>query len=244
MMKRLLTAMAVVAILAVSLNGTAYADTYPISPPGASVALAARDFIQFVPEESPGLPVPNPVIGNNLGQHPGAFVIGFPELGSYFIGVFGGLIDTSNPTAAVYLWETTGGFPNTVPFPGPQIQVGYWDGLTFTAYGISQYASYLGTGIPETGQPPDTSRREITSSITPLVAFGITPGFASPLNAVRIEVADFSHPQVTAVAATTVPEPSAMLLLGTGTALIGCSRLRSRKESLGLGPARAKHRVV
>jgi hypothetical protein len=101
-----------------------------------------------------------------------------------------------------------------VAFTGPQIQLGYWDGVAFSPFGIPQAASYLGTGAPETGPP---FVREITSSITPLSDFGISPGSTVLLNAVRIEAADmFAHNQVTAVATNVVPEPSSILLFGTG----------------------------
>jgi hypothetical protein len=114
----------------------------------------------------------------------GAFAIGFPTAGTFFVGVFGGPIDTGNPNAAVYLWETTAP-SNDVAFTGPRVQLGYWDGLAFMPYGVPQAASYLGTGVPA-----DDPSREITSSITPLSDFGITPGFPFALNAVRIEAAD------------------------------------------------------
>ncbi len=86
----------------------AYASpVYPLAPPGSSVTLELDSFIQSVPEQSSGLPDPNPVIGDNIGQHPGAFGVGFPPVGTYFIGVFGGPINTNQPGNAVYLWETS-----------------------------------------------------------------------------------------------------------------------------------------
>jgi hypothetical protein len=206
-----------IAAITALLAGTASATTYPIAPPGASVTLSPVDFIQSVPDESPRLPNPNPVIGDNLGQHPGAFVTGAPDLGSFFVGVFGGPIDTTLPDAAIYLWETTG-FGAGVSLTGPEIQLGFWDGTAFTPFGMSQPASYLATHVR-------AGTMEIRSSITPLSDFDISPGFSSPLNAVEIEVVDSSaHNQVTAVAsnsveANAVPEPSVGPLLSIG--LIG-----------------------
>jgi hypothetical protein len=225
MAKRLFTPIALASLLVVLLGGTAFADTYPIAPPGATVSLNASDFIQFVPQETPGMPVPNPVSGNNIGQHPGAFGTGFPPVGWFFIGVFGDLINTNDPTSAIYLWETSAA-PFTGSSTGPQIQLGYWNGNTFSPFGIPQSASYFGTGAP--GMDPFF---EITSSITPLIDFGITPGFGSPLNALLVKVVDpNAHNQVTAVAANTVPEPSSLLLLGTCIAglLVRWQRLSAR----------------
>jgi hypothetical protein len=39
--------------------------------------------------------------------NPGAFLVGFPPVGSFFIGVFGGPINTIDPDVSVYLWETS-----------------------------------------------------------------------------------------------------------------------------------------
>jgi hypothetical protein len=229
MKKSLLTIMAAgFAGMATFFGSAASAGQYPIAPPVTYVTLPLSSFIQSVPYTSwTGSPDPNnPVIGDNLNEHPGAFYTGMPSVGLYFIGVFGSPIDTSNPNAAVYLWETTSvGFGGQ---SGPQIQLGYWDGTAFSAYGSPQAASYWDTGV-STGVGGGLYM-EINSSITPLTDFGISPGFPPFLNAVEIKVVDYSaHNQVIAIA---VPEPSATLLLGGGLAcLLGYGRQR-KKNSL------------
>ena len=212
------------AVKLMTTGGVVSAALYPVAPPGSFVELQPADFIQFVPDQSPGLPDPNPVLGDNLGQHPGAFGVGFPDAGTFFVGVFGGPINTGHPHAAVYLWETTNP-PNGVAFTGPQIQLGNWDGASFHPQGIPQTASYLGTGVLEAG-------REITSSITPLSDFGIVPGHPEPLNAVRIEAIARLHNQVTAVAANVIPEPAALVVW---TLLVGLmvEHLRGAKRPRG-----------
>lgn len=184
---------------------------FPAAPPG-SVVTRPLDFVRSVPEQSPGLPDPNPVIGSHLDQHPGAFGTGQPDVGAYFVGVFADTIATALPGAALYLWETTGG-ENLVPFAGPLVELGFWNGTAFTAYGVPQPASYLGTGVLVW----DGGWREITFSAIPLSAFGISPEIA--LNAVRIEAVDGqAHNQVTAVAVSAVPEPAAAPLIAIGLA--------------------------
>jgi hypothetical protein len=203
MKKSLLTIIAAAfAGMAAFFGGTASAGQYPVAPPGTYITLQLSSFIQSVPSQSSGLPVPNPVIGDHLGQHPGAFSSGQPPVGAYFVGVFAGLIDTSDPGTGVYLWETTG--PGLGGGAGPQIQLGHWDGTAFSAYGSPQAASYSGTGVLE--DVGGGMYYEIYSSFTLLSAFGISPGAPLCLNAVRIEATVNAHNQVTAVAV--VPEPS------------------------------------
>ena len=228
MKKSLLTVIAAAfAGLATFFGGGAFAGQYPVAPPFTYVTLELSSFIQSVPYTSwTGSPDPNnPVIGDNLNQHPGAFYTGSPLVGAYFIGFFGVPIDTSNPGAAVYLWETTSVGLNGAK--GPQIQLGHWNGTAFHAYGNSSAASYYDTGVSvNTGSG---GYMELNSNITPLTDFGISPGFPALLNAVEIEASDFNaHNQVIAVAV--IPEPSATLLLGTGLAcLLGYGWQRKAK---------------
>jgi hypothetical protein len=186
------------------------------------VSLDPWDFIQSVPEQSPGLSVPNKVIGDHLGQHPGGFDTGGPKVGTFLVGVFGGQIDLHRPDADVFLWETTAaGYGD--PFLGPQISLGYWDGNTFTPYGNPVNALY-----DFTGAPGDLPGMEIYSSVTPLGEFNI-PG--SPyLNAVEIAVVDVNREnQVTAVATYAIPEPSTIVLAGAAvTCLLAYGWMRKR----------------
>ena len=224
-MKPLITSATAVAIVVTLLPVTASANVYPIAPPGTTVTLSLNDFIQSVPDGTPGLTGANPVIGDIIGQHPGAFITGAPLSGEFFIGVFGGRIGTGNPDAAVYLWETSGGNePHNMPETGPLIQLGFWDGTAFTPEGLPQLASYLGTG-------DSASDKEILSSVTPLSDFGVTPGFPFTLNAVKIEIVDASvERQVTAVATNVIPEPGMGFLLSVfSLGILGCSRWRRIK---------------
>lgn len=217
-------------------GGTASAGMlYPIAPPGSTVSLEPRDFIQSVPDQTFGLLNPNPVIGDNIGQHPGAFRVGFPPLGSYFVGVFGAPIDLNHPDNAVYLWETSNVSNDATGFLGPQIQLGYWNGLNFTGYGITQNALYKPTGVLEDSFP-DPPFREITSSVTFLKDL-LQDGMGNQLdyslltlNAVKIEVTDVNlHNQVTAVAVNTVPEPASIAIWGLGAIGVGLAALRKKK---------------
>ena len=212
---------------------SAFANSYPIYPGGTYVTLSSGNFIQSVPDQSPGMPNPNPVIGDNLNQHPGGFGVGWPIENNFFIGVFGGPIDTKNPNAAVYLWETTGGGVGLNGAPGPLISVGFWDGTEFI---MPPDAVTVPSHFYDTGQwlypyyYPYDYFYMITSSITPLSAFnlGDTTDFGI-YNAVKISYNPHGHNQVTAVATNIVPEPSTFLLLGVGLAGVGFLRRRMKK---------------
>lgn len=229
-MKRFVIA---VACMLGSLWGGTASGGYPIAPPGSTVSLEPRDFIQSVPDQTFGLLNPNPVIGDNYKQHPGAFGVSSPPLGSYFVGVFGAPIDLNHPDNAVYLWETT-----IPPIPatgtlGPQIQLGYWNGLNFTGYGITQNALYKPT---DEYTSISQSTYNINSSVTFLKDL-LQDGMGNQLdyslltlNAVKIEVTDVNlHNQVTAVAVNTVPEPASIAIWGLGAIGVGLAALRKKK---------------
>lgn len=105
MKRRPLTKRACLAAIVVAgaCASTVFARSYAIAPPGVSVRLQPGDFISYVPQQSPWLPVPNSVVGDNIGQHPGAFKIGFPDVGTYFVGVFGHGISPGEPKTSIYL---------------------------------------------------------------------------------------------------------------------------------------------
>lgn len=88
MMKYVTLTIAAGIVMAGLYSRTAFANAYPIAPPNTVLTLQPADFIQSVPEQSPGSPASNPVIGDHLGQHPGAFATGGPPVGTFFIGVF------------------------------------------------------------------------------------------------------------------------------------------------------------
>jgi hypothetical protein len=232
MIKPLLTiSTAACAAMAAFFATTTSAELYPVAPPGSFVTLTRSSFIQSVPYTSwTGMPDPsNPAIGDNLYQHPGGFYTGQPLLGTYFIGVFAEQINASVSGAAIYLWETSG--PIGGGGQGPQVQLGRWTGTTFQAYGSPQPASYLDTGVwLDTG---GGLYMELYSSLIPLSAFGIEPGFPFLLNAVRIEAADLNaHNQL--IAAAVVPEPSATFILAAGLAcLLGGRRFPELPRRLG-----------
>ena len=246
--------MKTIALLASVLMGlfvsSASANFYPIAPPHSLVSLDPSEFIYAVPQQTEGLVTPSPIIGDDVGQHPGAWQAADPSYGVtgpdlYLVGLFARPIDTSNANAAVYLWRTFGnlgsGYSGSVG--GPQIEVGYWDGSTFTRYGRPQFASYRDTGVggdayihPYPCEFLCFEIHELASSMTLLSDFDIPLGFPTLLNSVRIEAANFYDRQywagsdwrVTGIAANLVPEPETLSLLAVALiALSGCRRRSS-----------------
>jgi len=220
-------------------GSSASADLYSVAPSPNTVSLGLNNFIESVPQGSGLANPPNPVIGdNNIGssnsllsptQHPGAFAVGGPQVGSYFIGVFGVSIDTSKD-GSVYLWETTSS-PFTSAVAGPQIQLGFWNGLDFKSSGNSVAASYLSTGQDVfVNGPSGAALYALNSSITHLSDFHIS---GNPIvNAVEISVTDqFAHNQVEAAAitGTAVPEPSTFVVAATA-ALVGLAIAWRRRK--------------
>jgi hypothetical protein len=229
-MKYLAVTLAAAAGMAALSGGPASADLYPIAPPGTSVTLQPSEFIQSVPQ-SFGVSYPNPlnqpngdtVIGDDIERHPGAV---FNSSSSFLIGVFGGPIDTS-PGADVFVWHTG---RDDFPFTGPLIQLGHWDdiGKVFTSFGNTVATSFLDTGV---SVPVVGFFGELSSSITPVSAFGVD-GIPF-LNAVELTYNNSlgSDNRVTGVAANLVPEPSTMLFFGSGLAcLVGYGWQRKKQQ--------------
>jgi len=181
---------------------------YHIAPgPGTTVELDDSDFLVAAPDGQNYLP-PN-AIGNNYGQHPGAFGTGWPPPDSYFVGVFADQLDLNMPDGNLYLWETTGSGLSGAE--GPDVQLGFWDWglMTFTATGTVQTAVYFSTDYES-----PTNGYIINSSTIPLADFQVGD---DPVNAVCIAYNQFGHNQVTAVGSNAViPEPGTAALWGLG----------------------------
>jgi len=179
------------------------ANEYPIAPAGTSVFLQPWDFLQYSPDCA-RCNLPNGVTGDDLDRHPGWAT---PVYAS-FIGVFAHDIDLDLAGAAIYLWESSSGdADSSVYFRGPDIQLGYWDGINFLASGVQAQALYYSTGLRQEAG----TGLVLHSSVTPLQDFQIQG--KPTLNALRISAAADGHNQVIAVAAT--PEPSGLLLVGS-----------------------------
>ncbi len=225
------------------IGGTTFAGPfppYPVAPPTDSINLQLGNFIQYVPEQSPWLEqwpwgtTVNPVIGDNIGQHPGGYISGGPPQGVYFVGVWDYVPEVYTKFGAgVYLWETTGGGglgSNDIPFDGPQVQLGFWDGLGFLPVGNPHSASYQGTHVASDIAPTF----EICFSFIPFSDFGITDigDLHFPI-AARVEAAyPNAHNQVTAVALVDVPEPTGARLVLCVAALASGYALHRRKHIL------------
>jgi len=217
-------------VVAVLFFNTASAGLYPSLPEYSYVTLDDNAFLRYIADQSPGEPKPNPVIGNNLVQHAGGL---YWVDKYYFIGVFWRGVDTSNPETAIYLWETTG---DALYSDGPRIQLGYWDGTEFLAYGIPQAARYRPTGVWVHFESWGREfRGHLNASITPLVDFHIRPDFPFEINAVKIEVYDYfnAHNQVTAVATNHlahVPEPATLPLVAVSLLTLLGFTLRQERQ--------------
>ena len=187
--------------------GPALAGLYHIAPgPNTTVDLDGSDFLVAAPK---GLNYcESKAIGDNYGQHPGAFCVGWPPSDSYFIGVFADQLDLTFPQSKLYLWETTGsGLSGDA---GPHVQLGFWDwgSMTFTDRGTVETAHYFSTQFVS-----PTNGYIINSSVIPLNDLVLA---SDPINAVRISYNSGGHNQVTAVAFKPVPEPSTAALFGLG----------------------------
>ena len=205
--------------------GPTLAGLYHIAPgPNTTVDLDGSDFLVAAPK---GLNYcESKAIGDNYGQHPGAFCVGWPPSDSYFIGVFADQLDLTFPQSKLYLWETTGsGLSGDA---GPHVQLGFWDwgSMTFTDRGTVETAHYFSTQFVS-----PTNGYIINSSVIPLNDFALA---SDPINAVRISYNSGGHNQVTAVAFKPVPEPSTAALFGLGLSgwtWWAWSRRTSRRKS-------------
>jgi hypothetical protein len=213
-MRRQLLITAAIVCLAFTIVARTTGNPYPIAPPGSHVDLSLHDFLMEVVDHHPWMSM-GQVTGDHIGGHPGGFGIGNPPEDWYFVGLFSAPLDTGLPGASVYLWETSSG-PNTVPFEGPEVQLGHWNGSWFVPLGVPRTAYYLGTGAPA-----DDGFREITSSILSMQELGIQPQWPLTVNAVRVRATVTGHNQVTAIAARVVPEPSGLAVFGLGIVSVG-----------------------
>jgi hypothetical protein len=225
---RVIVAIGLAAISGVPTSAQLY-PAYPPSPGSRPMfaILQPSDFVQSVAQATPFVTNPDELIGDHLGEHPGAFVSGMPPDGSFLVGVFGGPIAADRPNA-IGLWETSGPRPIDFIFGGPGIQLGFWDGFNFIPFGDQVQASYR-----DTGAPADDAGMHIASSVIPLSRFNLMlPPFVD-LNAIRIEAIPGGHNQVTGAAINVtnfIPEPSAVVLFGTGLVCVLARAWKVKKQ--------------
>lgn len=206
-------------VFSCSVPASAMAGQYHVAPgPDTVVDLAPRDFFKYAPQGNHY--DPSSAVGDDYGQHPG---VGFPPQDGYFVGVFGGFVNTYRPDGKLYLWETTAG-EGLGGEQGPLIQLGLWNWgtATFTPRGDELPASYFGTQF----HSQDNPIYEINSSATPLSDFNVTQQY---VNAARISFNPSGHNQVTAVASNAVvPEPGMFIIWCMGLAGLAWQEQRRR----------------
>lgn len=212
---------------------------YPLGSSMGQVALEDNDFIQSVPLQSAGfnspylsLPEFNPVIGHRIGQHPGGFVTGMPAPNAFFVGVFAHALDTHDPGAMLYLWETSCCPGHVALYDGPLVELGFWSGETFTALGIPPMPDETRSALYRTtGVLADDHQLQIGASAVRLPELGLPLGYEPPygmfVNAIRVRPNPWGHNQVTAIAATQVAEPAVAWLLLPALVMLRMTR-RSR----------------
>ena len=194
----------------------AFANTYPLYPPGSTVTLGLDNFLQSSPFNTSLNPMLQAPLGDHYNGHPGwnGNVAG---PGDYFIGMFGHAII---PEFDVYAWESTSvGLSGDA---GPLLTLGNWNGTTFTPLGDTVAARYYDTGeIIQSGF-------HVNASITPSSDFNIQ-GSYDGLNAIRVAVNPTGHNQVTAMA-TSIPEPCTLVMALFSAGVLGFIGYRQQRS--------------